>query len=780
MHHFGSASYAGPQRWAGDDLSYRLPQARRYVEDRPSYTTVGMRSYPAEDFYYARTEPYRPYTYSDTIQMASRPVPRHGGYARTYEEVPASDYVYRPSYPRYVDESPFYGESRYVSRPRFVDAPPRFISSPRRAPPPRGYFDYPTRAPVYRDAAPPSAGRTRALLIGINYRGQGRDKELMGCANDARCLARFLDTQGWGSVVLMDESQRDRALHPTRDNIMRELRALVRGVQPGDSLFFGFSGHGSQIRDVSGDEADGKDEVLVTVDGKPIVDDDLFDILVRPLPAGVLLTAVTDCCHSGTVLDLPFVTGMSRRAKGAARRSVAGDVICFSGCLDAQESGDVSTAAGASGGACTNSLLRVLCEADGRLSYGDLLDRMRRSIRERRLTQTPVISATFDLDLDERFALLSSRAPLRPLPRGRPGALNPFADQSQQPGRPSGPPGVRSRGWFDSVLDTAQQEFGGGGGFGQVMSAFAQSGGGGGPSRDEQRQRAADAVKGDVRMFSGCKDTQTSADVSNVASFGLPTGPGGAGGACTNAMMSVFHRQGEDLSWVELLTSMREILEEKRYTQIPQLSSSRDLDLESRFEIAADSGGRRRALLVGINYVGQQGELRGCINDVLTMQEFLSARGFDDMRIMVDDPNVSSEDPTYANIVEGFRWLVEGAQPGDSLFFHYSGHGGQMRDDTGDERDGKDETLVPVDYRSAGQMRDDVIFKNLVLPVPDGCQLTVLMDCCHSGTILDLPFAYRADAQASESLHSGNPPSMAVNPKFDFDRIFQLLMNLFF
>jgi len=51
--------------------------------------------------------------------------------------------------------------------------------------------------------------------------------------------------------------------------------------------------------------------------------------------------------------------------------------------------------------------------------------------------------------------------------------------------------------------------------------------------------RAAQAVAADVRMFSGCKDEQTSADVYDVSSFGLPAtcGAGGAGGACTNAMV---------------------------------------------------------------------------------------------------------------------------------------------------------------------------------------------------------------------------------------------------
>eukprot|EP00961_Rhodomonas_salina_P243011 3283520-Rhodomonas_salina.1 len=48
------------------------------------------------------------------------------------------------------------------------------------------------------------------------------------------------------------------------------------------------------------------------------------------------------------------------------------------------------------------------------------------------------------------------------------------------------------------------------------------------------------------------------------------------------------------------------------------------------------------------------------------------------------------------------RWLVSDARAGDNLFMHYSGHGGSMPDDNGDEEDGMDETMVPVDYQRCG------------------------------------------------------------------------------
>lgn len=69
-------------------------------------------------------------------------------------------------------------------------------------------------------------------------------------------------------------------------------------------------GHGGQTKDLDGDEEDGYDEVIYPVDFRQtghIVDDEMHRIMVRPLQAGVRLTAIFDSCHSGTALDLPYI-----------------------------------------------------------------------------------------------------------------------------------------------------------------------------------------------------------------------------------------------------------------------------------------------------------------------------------------------------------------------------------------------------------------------------------------------------------------------------------------
>lgn len=86
--------------------------------------------------------------------------------------------------------------------------------------------------------------------------------------------------------------------------------------------------------------------------------------------------------------------------------------------------------------------------------------------------------------------------------------------------------------------------------------------------------------------------------------------------------------------------------------------------------------GKRKALLVGINYFGQDGELRGCINDVHNVSAFLVERyGYkrEDMVILTDDQSNPVMQPTKANIVRAMGWLVSNAQPNDALFLHYSG-----------------------------------------------------------------------------------------------------------
>jgi len=155
--------------------------------------------------------------------------------------------------------------------------------------------------------------------------------------------------------------------------------------------------------------------------------------------------------------------------------------------------------------------------------------------------------------------------------------------------------------------------------------------------------------------------------------------------------------------------------------------------------------GRRKALFIGINYFGQEGELRGCINDTKNLSAFLMERhGYkrEDMIFLTDDQQDRNFQPTHANIVRAMQWLVKDAQPNDALFLHYSGHGGSTADTDGDEEDGNDEVIYPVDFKQNGHIVDDEIHLNVVKPLPAGVRLTAIFDSCHSGSVMDLPYMY--------------------------------------
>jgi len=226
-----------------------------------------------------------------------------------------------------------------------------------------------------------------------------------------------------------------------------------------------YSGHGGSVKDEDGDEEDGYDETLVPVDYKSsghIVDDDIHDILCKGLPRGVRLTAIVDCCHSATVLDLPFtynvngdleiiendrnegisklvaagarfaldgnkkaavsnVTvgmkllmsggsggGSSSRARSAREKTVRtksthADVICFSGCKDKQTSAD-ATIDGKATGAMSYALIQCLSRDHGKITYTNLLRQMRRTLSGK-YSQVPMLSAGRKLVLDEPFGI---------------------------------------------------------------------------------------------------------------------------------------------------------------------------------------------------------------------------------------------------------------------------------------------------------------------------------------------------------------------------------------
>ncbi|WP_166442984.1 caspase family protein [Phragmitibacter flavus] len=146
-------------------------------------------------------------------------------------------------------------------------------------------------------------GARRALCIGIDEYPQQQDR-LNGCVNDTKRWERFFKDVGFKTERLLNAEA-------TRDAILKSFRALVSSAKPGDIIAVQYAGHGTQVKDLDGDEGkaggpneewDGIDEALCCHEfrtGSIVLDDDLKEIAITIAP-GANLTFFFDSCHSGS------------------------------------------------------------------------------------------------------------------------------------------------------------------------------------------------------------------------------------------------------------------------------------------------------------------------------------------------------------------------------------------------------------------------------------------------------------------------------------------------
>uniref|UniRef100_A0A7R9VS35 Peptidase C14 caspase domain-containing protein n=1 Tax=Chlamydomonas euryale TaxID=1486919 RepID=A0A7R9VS35_9CHLO len=228
-------------------------------------------------------------------------------------------------------------------------------------------------------------------MVGCSY--PGTSAALKGCINDAQCMSyalkkhyRFTDQD---IVMLRDDGQqRGPDFASTRASIYKGIQWLMTDLRPGTCLFFHFSGHGSQKRAIYGDEADGMDETICPSDFKSagqIIDNDLNQRLVMPLPAGVVLHCVIDACHSGTAMDLNYTTEYNPRMRTFTwhgtpmghKGTRGGTAVQFGACRDSQVAQDTSAMSGGTfTGAATYALIQALEHGGPRQTYSQLLGNM--------------------------------------------------------------------------------------------------------------------------------------------------------------------------------------------------------------------------------------------------------------------------------------------------------------------------------------------------------------------------------------------------------------------
>jgi hypothetical protein len=158
------------------------------------------------------------------------------------------------------------------------------------------------------------------------------------------------------------------------------------------------------------------------------------------------------------------------------------------------------------------------------------------------------------------------------------------------------------------------------------------------------------------------------------------------------------------------------------------------------------------AVAFGLEYLGQSGELRGCKRDAEEFSSYLrEKRGYDKVKVCTSD----AETGAYYMIHKMYKmalntWRSPGAVK--EVCIYYSGHGSHMPDRDRDERDGRDECLIPTDYHRAGVITDDLLKRVFRYFHPE-TNVVFIVDACHSGSMCDLKYKLDESTRSSVEAH---------------------------
>ena len=153
----------------------------------------------------------------------------------------------------------------------------------------------------------------------------------------------------------------------------------------------------------------------------------------------------------------------------------------------------------------------------------------------------------------------------------------------------------------------------------------------------------------------------------------------------------------------------------------------------------------KRALLIGISDYGNEMEdptkwdnING-VNDIKILSPLFKEQGFQ-VSTLVDGQ------ATHDGIINALKNIIKDSEPGDVVYVHFSMHGQPFEDLNGDEEDGWDEALIPVDaqmeykegvYEGQNHLLDDeleIYFNDIRTKIGPTGNLYVVLDACHSGS----------------------------------------------
>jgi len=193
----------------------------------------------------------------------------------------------------------------------------------------------------YPQAPAMDSSNVHLLITALDYK---YTENALTCTRDGDNMQKLARACGLQTVQVMYNEE------CTKEKVAAMIQTVGSECQNDDFFIFYYSGHGTNLQDQSGDEADGQDEAFcfVTPDGQIsyescMRDDDFAACICDNVPESAQILILTDCCHSGTIADLDGEQWAGRRA------------ISITGCLDSQTSGDIGR-----GGIFTHSMLMAI------------------------------------------------------------------------------------------------------------------------------------------------------------------------------------------------------------------------------------------------------------------------------------------------------------------------------------------------------------------------------------------------------------------------------------
>jgi hypothetical protein len=243
--------------------------------------------------------------------------------------------------------------------------------------------------------------KKRALLIGINYFNMP-EYRLLGCIDDI-CNARnmLIDAYGYNksNIIMLRDDTENPGLMPTYENIMRELNDIVSTNS--DEIWIQYSGHGTQFQNKTDKSL--MDDVIVPIDyynTSYIFDYDIYKILLKIQCRAILLF---DCCHSGSVGNLPWTFMLSNNSTNDTNIITTNNnttmpnpnIYLISSCKDNQTSMDVyNREMSQDVGVFSNTFNECLRDSNHQIDIMTLYKNICNNLIANGFSQTPILSSS--------------------------------------------------------------------------------------------------------------------------------------------------------------------------------------------------------------------------------------------------------------------------------------------------------------------------------------------------------------------------------------------------